>query len=88
MAKDSQAPATKTDVAMLMKEIAKLYGAQDRWKDEIIRQQGRWKDEIIRHFDLTVETIRHDLLGANKDDIDVLKDRVTRLERHTGLVAA
>lgn len=77
MAKDSQAPATKTDIAMLMKEIGKLYDAQDRWKEE-----------IRRHFDLTVETIRHDLRGANKDEIVALKDRVSRLERHTGLVAA
>ena len=44
------------------------------------------KQELKRHFDVTVETIRHDLLGANHDKIEVIKDRVTRLERHTGLV--
>lgn len=46
----------------------------------------RLLSEIKRHFDVTVETIRHDLLGANHDDIEVIKDRVARLEHHTGLV--
>lgn len=73
---------------MLMKEIGKLYDAQDGWKQEILRQQKRWKDDIIRHFDVTAENMRHDLLGANRDEIEAVKDRVTRLERHTGLVAA
>jgi hypothetical protein len=46
------------------------------------------KDEILRHFDLVVETIRHDLLGANRDEIESVKDRVGRLKRHTGLIHA
>ena len=46
------------------------------------------KEEIIRHFDLTVETIRHDLLGANADRIELLHDRITRVEQHVGLAPA
>ena len=50
-------------------------------KEELLR-------EIKHYFDLTVENIRHDLLGANRDEIEIIKDRVTRLERHTGIVRA
>ena len=50
------------------------------------------EERLMRHFDLTVETIRHDLLGANKDRIELHRDKLTdhegrlvRLERHAGL---
>jgi hypothetical protein len=99
MVEDSKTPATKKDIALLMNEMAKLYGAQEQWKREIIDRQKVWKDEIlegqahgkdeiIRHFDVVVETIRHDLLGANRDEMEGVKDRVKRLERHTGLVVS
>ncbi|MBI3331406.1 hypothetical protein HYZ99_00415 [Candidatus Peregrinibacteria bacterium] len=69
---DDNAKATKGDIRSVRQEMRAL-------KTEIV-------EELKRHFDVTVETIRHDLLGANKDDIEVLKDRVTRLEDHTGLI--
>ena len=46
-----------------------------------------FKEEILRHFGLTVETIRHNPQGANRDEIGTIKDRVTRLEHHTGLIS-
>lgn len=52
------------------------------------------EDRLLRHFDLTVETIRHDLLGANRDELELIKDRnrdherrISVLERSAGLVA-
>jgi len=52
------------------------------------------KEEILHEFRLTVETIRHDLLGANHDEIGQLKDksqdhelRIRCLERSSGLAA-
>lgn len=74
MANDDTAPATK-------KDLRELEGKLDA-------KLEKYKDEILRHFDLTAENIRHDLAGANRDEIEMVKDRVTRLERHTGLVAA
>ena len=44
--------------------------------------------ETKEHFDLTVEHIRFELLGAKGDEIEVIKDRIKRLEKHTGLIAA
>jgi hypothetical protein len=77
MSKASQAPATKADITMLMGEIGKLYDANERWKEE-----------LKRHFDIKVETIRHDLLGANKDRIENHEQRIARLEQGVGFSPA
>ena len=79
MSKENQ-PATKGDLADLKRELElKLDG---------------FKEEILRHFDVIVEDLRHDLIGARSDEIEVLKDgrrnheeRLRRLERSVGLVA-
>lgn len=71
------APATKDDIKQLMESIGRVYDANQRWANE-----------IVRHFDVTVETIRHDLLGANKDRIEDHEDRITRLERRAGVTLA
>lgn len=91
---DHTTPATKADINALMDSIGKLYDANEAWKDEILAANKGWKDEIIRHFDVVVEDIRHNLEGANRDEIEVLKDskadhekRISRLESHVGLVA-
>jgi hypothetical protein len=89
-------PATKHDLRLFEQ---RLIGRLDNKLDERdarltkhfdarINQAIRESQEIIlRHFDLTVETIRHDLLGANADAIASLTDRVDRLERQIGLAA-
>ncbi len=71
--KRASPPASKEDITMLMGEIGKLYDANKRWKDE-----------IMQHFDVVAENIRHDALGANRDEVERLKDRVTRLEEVVG----
>ena len=46
------------------------------------------KEEIMRHFDTVAENLFHELAGAHRDEIAVLKDRkddherrIRRLER-------
>jgi iron-sulfur cluster repair protein YtfE (RIC family) len=70
------AAANSHDLAALVDEFGKI-------RIEVGQSEERTK----RHFDLTVETIRHDLLGANRDEIETLKDRITRVERHLGFAA-
>lgn len=80
---DATAPATKDDIRLLMEQIGRLYDAN-----------ARWKDEIIQHFDVAVESIRHEMQAAHHDSIELLRDqtadhasRIKRLERHAGLAA-
>ncbi|MDD5041932.1 MAG: hypothetical protein PHX87_06160 [Candidatus Peribacteraceae bacterium] len=103
MSQSDDAPATKRDLkalatkrelkALATKRDLKALASKRELKDLVTRREMQkemqhMRDEILRHFDLTVETIRHDLTGANRDEMETIKDRVTRLERHTGLVAA
>lgn len=68
------APVTKQDLHVL--------------EQRLNRRIESSQQEILRHFDLTIETIRHDLLGANADEVASLTDRVDRLDRHVGLAPA
>ncbi|MBI1812506.1 hypothetical protein HY285_02600 [Candidatus Peregrinibacteria bacterium] len=99
MADDQTSPATKQDIQMLMEHMGKLYDRIAQSEKSIEKKMEKKLEEKFeetkRHFDVTVEKIRHDLKGANKDQIEVLKDRSTshekrivRLEQHAGLVAA
>lgn len=44
--------------------------------------------KVVHEFQVAVEAIRDDLKGANKDEIEVIKDRITRIETHVGLAIA
>lgn len=77
MVNDSSAPATKQDVSLLMETMGNIYV-------EIKESE----DRMVQQFHVIAEQIHHDAIGANRDEIEVVKDRVTALERHTGLVKA
>lgn len=74
MTTDPTAPATKQDITLLMREIGRLYDANERWKQE-----------ILLHFDTAVEQFRHDLRSINIEKIQDHDNRIVRLELHTGL---
>jgi len=100
MARRAPASATKEDLrerqanlARRIDEVEKRLEARiERETEDVTRQLEarieRGTQDVTRHFDVAVESIRHDLLGANRDEIETLKDRVGRLEHHTGLVAS
>lgn len=80
MTDNGNAPATKNDLEVT--------------KSELRAEMKQMKDEIIRHFDVALEQMRHDLAGANQDEIETLKDgkvdhenRIVRLEQTVGLRA-
>ncbi len=63
--------------------------------DHFLAKVEEFKDEVTRHFDVVVEDLRHDLIGARSDEVEVLKDgrrdhekRIRRLEKGAGLIAA
>ena len=66
---------------------AEMHKSMERFKKETV-------DEITRHFDVVVESIRHDLIGANRDEVISLtnakvdhEQRLLRLERTVGVCA-
>jgi len=85
---DGRIDRLDTKVDRLDTKVERLDAKIGTGEQSLRHDMAKLKDEILRHFDLTVETIRHDLLGANHDEIENIKDRVKKLERHTGLVAA
>jgi septation ring formation regulator EzrA len=63
--------------------------------DDLVGKVEEFKDEMTRHFDVVVEDLRHDLIGARSDELEVLKNcrqdhekRIRRLEKSAGLIAA
>jgi hypothetical protein len=75
-------PATKQDLHSLEERVTKHF---DR---EINHAIAASEKRIVREFKVAVETIRHDLKGANRDEIELIKDDIKRLKQHTHYVAA
>ena len=75
MSTDDTTPVTTTVLKRELKKELQLF-------------EKRILDEVKRYFDVAVENVRHDAMDANHDKIELIKDRVTRLEQHTGLAAA
>lgn len=79
-------PATQDDLERLRQS---LEGRMERQAERL----ESCEQEIIQHFDLVAENLRHDLLGAHRDEIEILKDarndherRISQLERSTGVL--
>lgn len=89
---------------MLMEEFGKMWmwkADVDGWRKDVDDQftdlredMEKWKKELKDHFDLVAENIRHDFKAANREEIEVLKDkqnnhdgRIQTLERTVGLAA-
>jgi hypothetical protein len=70
--------ATQLDVASILERVGSL-GVS------VTDQMQSFKADLSRSFDLAIEIIRHDLVGANSDRIAGLENRVGAIERHVGL---
>ena len=75
----------KEDIRSLRKEVRQLTEQLVQYCNQTEKRIAESEKNIMDHFDIAVETIRHDLAGANQDEITSLKTRVERLEQHTGL---
>lgn len=91
MTKDDLTPATKKDLHDLEVGVDRKLQEMD---ERIDRRFQEMEDRILRHFDLAVETIRSELLGANRDELELVKDRqrnhdqrIRVLERSAGLIS-
>lgn len=78
MTHDPAATATQGDLSSLEERLMVF-----------IQKEG---EETRRHFDVVAEDIRHDIAGANRDEISVLQDakadhssRISKIEHVVGL---
>lgn len=87
----------KKDVSGLKKEMPalekRLEKKMEKNKKELEVMIDKKMDENHRHYEMISEQMWHGLLGANKDEIEVLKDhrdnhksRIERLECRAGLM--
>ena len=88
MTDDPQSPATQADLQQVRAEMHERFTTSDDQFLRVFEYIDRKAEEIMRHFEVVAEQLRHDAMGANRDDIEGVKDRITRLEQHTGLIAA
>ena len=87
MADDPQASATQADFQQVRAEMHERFTTVDGQFQRVFEHIDRKAEEILRHFEVIAEQTRHEAMGANRDDIETIKDRVTPLESHCGLVA-
>ena len=96
MTDQSQSPATKKDVKLLMEQMGKFYERTHREmldvKEGLVTEMDRKisasEDRIKHYFDVVAENIKHDFLrGALPDKIEQHEDRIIRLEQHAGFAA-
>lgn len=88
MTGDPQSPATQADLQQVRAEMIRRFTTVDEQFQRVFEHIDRKTEEIMRHFDVVAEQLRHDAMGANRDDIEGVKDRVAQLEQHCGLVAS
>ena len=87
MSGDASQPATKADLIRLQKQIGLIV------QQQLAAAKQEWLEDIKRYFDVTVENIRHDLQGANADEISLVGNtlndherRLTTVEKLAGTV--
>lgn len=92
---DDIAPATKKDVQeIIQKEMNFEFGCIGKEFTKLRLEIKKEGEETRRHFDVVAEQLFHDLAGASRDEIEILKDarkdhsrRIRRLERTVGIEA-
>ncbi len=92
----STTPATQADVAAVLERVGSLedhvHSFETSVKDQMQSLRGELRGEmqslkkdLTHSFDLAVELIRSDLIGANNDRIGGLENRVGALEQRVGV---
>ena len=76
--KHDNSPATKADLAELHDRLLDQVNCR---LSKIRVEMISWKDELAQHFDVVIENLKHDVLAANREMIEVLKDRSASHER-------
>lgn len=98
MTNDDKAAATKQDIQLLMLQMTEFRDDVIELREGVTelrkgmtdsrRENRQWKKDIIGEFHIFTGQLLHDFRGAFGDRVSQHEDRINRLERHTGLLAA
>lgn len=82
---DDNIPATKKDLRDLGQAVKKdLTDLEQRVDQKLEQMEAR----LVQHFNVVAENLVADFKGIFKDRLEQHEDRITRLERKAGLIAA
>lgn len=74
-------PATKDDIEQLAGLIGSHYDRTAREIADLWQHMELWKEDLIEQFRVTMDEIRREMRGANRDEIQTLKDRLRNVEQ-------
>lgn len=80
MGKKPSAPATVKDIEQLAELIGSRYDQVESRIADLEEHMRQWKADILEQFQFTVDEIRREMRGANRDEIQSLKDRLCNVE--------
>lgn len=73
-------PATKKDIEDFANLIGGYcLGAEDKI-DDLETHMKQWKQDLLVEVRATLDEYRREIGGANRDEIEILKDRMDRIE--------
>lgn len=81
MAKPPSPPATREDIEQLAGMIGSHYDRTAQQIADLEEHMEQWKEDLIEQFRLTVDEIRREMRGANRDEIQTLRDRLRNVEQ-------
>lgn len=81
-------PATKEDIEQLADLIGSHYDRTARQIADLQEHMEQWKEDLIEQFTLTVDEIRREMRGANRDELQTFRDRLRNLEQLFQRIAA
>lgn len=86
---DANAPATKKDLRDLEQVVKKdLTDLEQRIDQQMDAKLTEMETRLVQHFNVVAENLVADFKGIFKDRLEQHEDRIVRLERKAGLLAA
>jgi predicted phage gp36 major capsid-like protein len=74
-------PATKADIEQFANLIGGYCIRAEQKIDDLEAHMTQWKVDLRDQVQLMMDELRRDLGGANRDEIEMLKDRLNNVEQ-------
>lgn len=78
--KHESPPATKQDIEDFANLVGGYYIRAEEKIDDLEEHMKQWKHDLLVEVRATLDEYRREIGGANRDEIETLKDRMDRIE--------